>query len=160
VVGREGLPARGLWCALWQAGADAFHTAFVHRPHSSRTRRAVVVRRHNAALSRRPARAPFGGAASAVPDLTPTPRGPEAEVGNGGGGKSRRQAGGTGKWGKPEGNPPQSPGFPSGFPRTPVLTPSEPTQCLRYAGAQPPNAQAGRRLARNHRWHRPEPRCG
>jgi len=58
-------------------------------------------------------------AASAVPDLTPTPRGPEAEVGNGGGGKSRRQQAVQVRGGNLRGTLPKAQGSPQVSPAPP-----------------------------------------
>jgi len=58
------------------------HPNPTHSPHNTVTVRAATARPWTWDLNPLACGFGGGGAAGAVPDLTPTPRGPEAEVGN------------------------------------------------------------------------------
>jgi hypothetical protein len=101
---------------------------------------------------------PFGPRGSAVPDLTPTPRGPEGEVRNGSAGQQwtlNRPA-----WGKPREHP-------SPLPQDSPEVPPHPLPCLlrahpkepRWRGAATAPVQAGRSTCEEQTSMRPKRPC-
>jgi hypothetical protein len=109
-----------------------------HQPHTHRTWRAAIVRPSVAprclACLRRP---PAGVCLRRSRPLSHPKGDPETVVGNGSGEPAGRRGGNH------RGTHPQAPGFPKGFPRTPILCPSRPTRRARYAGTSAA-AQAAR----------------
>src|SRR5215472_9951902 len=104
MVRRAGqLPIPGAVCPVWHRqttdatredsgrGGHDDRTTPQQQPHSPGTSRAVTVRPAGAPVIPPACEDHLRWSAGAVPDLTPTPRGPEAEVGNGSG-KSEAQA--------------------------------------------------------------------
>jgi hypothetical protein len=69
--------------------AETWLTAPTQHPHTPATRRAATVRPQNPPRTPPTSIGPPGRAVCAVPDLTPTPRGPEAEIRNGADGQTK-----------------------------------------------------------------------